>query len=96
MSINVAWFPDYGHIVAGIFINVTHQGIIKVFHGYGGVRTLFTGRIWKARHRGAQAHHAPSQAGVGQGRQVGGVGQELGRVRQAGGNPGGGVGHVGG
>ena len=26
MSVNVAWFPDYGHIVAGIFM--VHFGIV--------------------------------------------------------------------
>ena len=38
MSVNVAWFPDYGHIVAGIFsirvVSLRQSAVVYMFSVY--------------------------------------------------------------
>ena len=34
MSANIAWFPDYGHIVAGIFLVQTVRRFLVVLHRF--------------------------------------------------------------
>ena len=34
MSVDIAWFPDYGHIVAGIFLVQTVRRFLVVLHRF--------------------------------------------------------------
>ena len=41
MRLNVVWFPDYGHIVAGIFIIILVTLVMKIKSLYFGLRLDF-------------------------------------------------------